>query len=114
MKAVAYGCLAGVLALSLSAPALAQEAKSVPLAKPLAAALDAAKLDSVGAKDPSSADVFIGALYIRGVSCSWCPRTPPPPPPNTRGPPPPPFSFFFPWFSRGGLFPPQLMERNCE
>jgi hypothetical protein len=67
MKAVAHGCLAGVLALSFSATALAQEPKSVPLAKQLATALDAAKLDSVAAKDPSSADVFIGALYIRGV-----------------------------------------------
>ena len=46
MKAVAHGCLAVVLALSVSATALAQEAKSVPLAKQLAAALDAAKLDS--------------------------------------------------------------------
>lgn len=67
MKAVAQGCLAGVLALSLSPPVLAQEAKSVPLAKQLAAALDAGRLDSIAAKDPSSADVFIGALYIRGV-----------------------------------------------
>jgi len=49
MKAVAPGCLAGVFALSLSATALAQEAKSVPLAKQLATALDAAKLDSVAA-----------------------------------------------------------------
>ncbi len=67
MKTVAHGCLALVFALSISADALAQESKSGPLAKQLAAALDAAKLDSIAAKDPSSADVFIGALYFRGA-----------------------------------------------
>ena len=67
MKAVARGCLAGVFAVSLSAPALAQEPKSAPLAKQLAAALDAAKIDSIAAKDPSTPDVFIGALYFPGV-----------------------------------------------
>ena len=60
MKAIALGCLAGVLVLSLPATALAQESKSAPLAKQLAAALDAAK-------DPSSSDVFCGALYVPGV-----------------------------------------------
>ena len=67
MKTLAHGCLAVVLALSISADALAQESKSGPLAKQLAAALDAAKLDSIAAKDPSSADVFIGALYFPGA-----------------------------------------------
>ena len=67
MKAVAWGCLAGVLAMALSATARAQESKSAPLAKQLAAALDAAKLDSVAAKDPASPEVFIGALYFPGV-----------------------------------------------
>jgi len=67
MKAVVRGCLAGVVAVSLSAPALAQEAKSASLAKQLAAALDAAKLDSVAAKDPGAPDIFIGALYFPGV-----------------------------------------------
>src|SRR5256885_4625419 len=67
MTACARGCLAGVLAMSLSATALAQEPKSAALAKQLAAALDAAKLDSIAAKDPSAPDVFIGALYFPGV-----------------------------------------------
>src|SRR5438045_2987348 len=67
MKAFARGCVAGVFALSLSATALAQEPKSAPLAKQLAAALDAAKIDSIAAKDPSAPDVFIGALYFPGV-----------------------------------------------
>ena len=67
MKAVARGCLAGVFAVSLSAPAQAQEPKSAPLAKQLAAALDAAKIDSIAAKDTTAPDVFIGALYFPGV-----------------------------------------------
>jgi len=67
MEAVARGCLAGVLGIALSTTALAQESKSAMLAKQLAAALDAAKLDSVSAKDPSASDVYIGALYFPGV-----------------------------------------------
>ena len=66
MKVVALACLAG-LALSLSSPAAAQESKSAPLAKQLAAALDAAKLDSIAAKDPASPDGFVGALYFPGL-----------------------------------------------
>ena len=67
MKLVAHGCLTVVLALSIPAAALAQESKSGPLARQLAAALDAAKLDSIAAKDPASADVFVGALYFPGT-----------------------------------------------
>src|SRR5207244_10698110 len=67
MRAVARGCVAGVFAVSLSAGALAQEPKSASLAKQLAAALDAAKIDSIAAKDPNAPDVFIGALYFPGV-----------------------------------------------
>ena len=51
----------------LSSTAFAQESKSAPLAKQLAAALDAAKLDCVAAKDPSAPDVFVAALYFPGV-----------------------------------------------
>jgi hypothetical protein len=58
---------AAVVALSLSSPTLAQESKSAPLAKQLAAALDAAKLDCIAAKDPSAPDVFVAALYFPGV-----------------------------------------------
>ncbi|HEY7285775.1 MAG TPA: hypothetical protein VH497_10050 [Vicinamibacterales bacterium] len=53
--------------LAAASPARAQESKSGPLAKQLAAALDAAKLDSVAAKDPSAADTFIAALYFPGA-----------------------------------------------
>jgi len=53
--------------LVAGSPALAQEGKSVALAKQLAAALDAAKLDSVAAKDPSAPDRFVAALYFPGA-----------------------------------------------
>lgn len=71
MTAFARGCVAGVVALwlvPLATPAVAraEDAKSVSLAKQLAAALDAAKLDSIAAKDPSAPDVFISALYFPG------------------------------------------------
>jgi hypothetical protein len=67
MKVVARGGLAGVLAMALSAGAQAQDSKSAALAKQLAAALDAAKLDSIAAKDPTTPDVFVAALYFPGV-----------------------------------------------
>ena len=59
--------LAAVIVLSFSTAASAQESKSAPLAKQLAAALDAAKLDSIAAKDPSAPDIFFAALYFPGV-----------------------------------------------
>ncbi|MGH9140366.1 MAG: hypothetical protein ACRD2I_04390 [Vicinamibacterales bacterium] len=67
MTHVAFGVLAGALALSVAAPASAQESKSAPLAKQLAAALDAAKLDSIAASDPNAADAFAAALYYPGT-----------------------------------------------
>jgi hypothetical protein len=72
MTALARGSAAGVVALSLCLAALsastaqAQDAKSVALAKQLATALTAAKLDSIAARDPAAPDVFIGALYFPG------------------------------------------------
>jgi hypothetical protein len=59
--------LAAVIVLSFSTAASAQESKSAPLAKQLAVALDAAKLDSIAAKDPSAPDIFFAALYFPGV-----------------------------------------------
>src|SRR5580704_7257053 len=67
MKGVAGACLGGLLTVSFAATALAQESKSAALAKELAAALDAGQLDSIAAKDPTSPDVFIGALYFKGM-----------------------------------------------
>lgn len=56
--------LTAVLALSLAATASAQDSKSAPLAKQLAAALDAAKLDSIAAADPTNPGTFVAALYF--------------------------------------------------
>ena len=53
-----------VLLLAAAVPASAQEAKSTALVKQLTAALDAGKLDSVAAKDPSAPDAFCAALYF--------------------------------------------------
>jgi hypothetical protein len=66
MTAIARGTLVATLVVAGSASALAQEPKSAALAKQLAAALDAAKLDSLAAKDPSSPDTYVGVLYIPG------------------------------------------------
>lgn len=66
MKILARGTLVVLCALAAAPWALAQESKSAVLAKQLASALEAAKLDSVATKDPANPDVFIGALYIPG------------------------------------------------
>jgi hypothetical protein len=58
---------AAVLALSLSATASAQDAKSAALAKQLATALDDAKLDSIAAPDPATPDTFVAALYFANM-----------------------------------------------
>jgi hypothetical protein len=55
-----------VFALTLPAPASAQDSRSAPLAKQLAAALDAGKLDSIAARDAAAPDVFVAALYFPG------------------------------------------------
>ncbi|MBZ5558962.1 MAG: hypothetical protein LAO77_16945 [Acidobacteriia bacterium] len=67
MQRVVFGSLVVLTALSIAAPAPAQESKSSALAKELATTLDAAKLDSIAAKDPSAPDVFVAALYFPGV-----------------------------------------------
>jgi hypothetical protein len=64
---VAYGVLPLLFALSVSPPASAQESKSAPLAKQLAAALDSAKLDCIAAADPDAPDAFAAALYFPGM-----------------------------------------------
>jgi hypothetical protein len=58
--------LAVVGIVGLSTAAWAQDGKSVALAKQLTAAMDAGKLDSIAAKDPSTPDVFCAALYFAG------------------------------------------------
>jgi hypothetical protein len=67
MKGIAHVCGLSVVLLSIAAgSALAQESKSAPLAKQLAAALEADKIDSVAAKDPNNAGVYFGALNLPG------------------------------------------------
>jgi hypothetical protein len=67
MKMLALECMAGVLVGLCSIPAVAQEGTSAPLAKQLAAALDAAKLESIAAKDPANPAVYVSALYVPGI-----------------------------------------------
>ena len=67
MTRVAAVVAVAVLMLSLPAGSFAQEAKSAPLAKQLAAALDGAKLDSIAAADPSNPGTFIAALYFANL-----------------------------------------------
>ena len=66
MKRLAQGALAVVFVTGFVGGALAQESRSASLAKQLAAALDAAKLNSIAAKDPAAPGVYIGALYFPG------------------------------------------------
>jgi hypothetical protein len=61
------GSVAALLLLSGALPAAAQDSKSATLAKQLTAALDAAKLDSIAARDPDAPDVFHAALYFPGM-----------------------------------------------
>jgi hypothetical protein len=64
MTRVGYGSLTIVLMLSITATATAQDSKSAPLAKQLAAALDAAKMDSIAAADPTQPGTFVAVLYF--------------------------------------------------
>jgi type II secretory pathway pseudopilin PulG len=64
MTRVVSASLAAALTLFAGATASAQESKSGPLARQLAAALDAAKLDSIAAADPGKAGTFVAALYF--------------------------------------------------
>src|SRR5579872_1596392 len=66
MTRIVRGSLAAMLVCLAASGAAAQESKSAPLAKQLAAALDAAKLDAVAAKDPAAPDLFVAALYFPG------------------------------------------------
>lgn len=67
MKLLTRAVICSLVFVSLAPAASAQESKSSSLAKQLAAALDAGKLDSIAAKDPSSPDAFAAALYFPGA-----------------------------------------------
>ncbi|MBI3490378.1 MAG: hypothetical protein HY047_01045 [Acidobacteria bacterium] len=67
MTRVVFASLVVLTVLSVAGLASAQEPKSSALAKELASALEAVKLDSIAAKDPSAPDTFVAALYFPGV-----------------------------------------------
>jgi hypothetical protein len=67
MKNIGRACLAGVAALAFSGNALAQNPDSPTVAKQLAAALDAAKVDAIAAKDPTRPGTYVAALYFSGT-----------------------------------------------
>lgn len=66
MSSLPRARLTAVLSVVLASVASAQEARSPALARELAAALDAAKLTSVAAKDPAQPDRYVAALYFPG------------------------------------------------
>ena len=57
-----------ILAFALLCPLLAnaQDSKSEALAKQLATALEAAKLENIAAADPANPGYYVGALYLPG------------------------------------------------
>jgi hypothetical protein len=67
MSRSARGVLAGFAAVLLAGSGWAQESRSAALAKQLTAALDAANLDSIAAKDPSAEGTYVAALYFKGA-----------------------------------------------
>jgi hypothetical protein len=60
---------ATVASLCVPATGAAQQlaSKSAPLAKELTALLDQKKMDAVAARDPSTPDYYVGALYFPGL-----------------------------------------------
>lgn len=58
--------LAALLVVAAAPAALAQDSKSTTLARQLASALEAGKLDCIAAKDPDAPDRFVAALYFPG------------------------------------------------
>jgi hypothetical protein len=67
MRAIWLACLAVVFVLAPSRSSRAQDSESTRVAKQLVAALDAAKLDSIAAKDSTHPGTYIGALYFPGT-----------------------------------------------
>jgi hypothetical protein len=67
MRAIWVACLALVFVLAPSRSSRAQDSESSRVAKQLTAALDAAKIDSIAAKDPTRAGTYVAALYFPGT-----------------------------------------------
>lgn len=65
-RPVVNAFLALILVAPLVAGAPSQDSKSAPIAKELAQALDAAKLDGIATADPAAPGTFVAALYIPG------------------------------------------------
>jgi hypothetical protein len=65
-RVVSTSLVAVLLSAITARSTAAQDSKSGPLAKQLAAALDAGKLDCIAARDPTAPDVFVAALYFPG------------------------------------------------
>jgi hypothetical protein len=55
-----------IVAFAAVPPAFAQTSKSASVAKDLAAALDASKLEAIAAPDPADPNTFVAALYFQG------------------------------------------------
>jgi hypothetical protein len=58
--------LTAFILLAVGGSAIAQETKSAAVARELAAALDAAKLTAIAAKDPADPEAFVAAMYFSG------------------------------------------------
>jgi hypothetical protein len=67
VSTVRHAAVSGMLVLCVCSTASAQSSKSMAVAKELAAALDAKKLDAIAAKLPSDPDRYVAALYFPGV-----------------------------------------------
>jgi len=65
-RSVAHVVVAALMLLVIAGSAMAQESKSAAMARSLAAALDAAKLTAIAAKDPSDPEAFVAAMYFTG------------------------------------------------
>jgi hypothetical protein len=58
--------LFALLSFVAISPAVAQTSKSATIAKDLATALDASKLEAIAAADPADPSIFVAALYFQG------------------------------------------------
>ena len=66
-RAAIVAAFAAAAVILGSLPAAAQGPRSANAARELAAALDAAKLDSIAAADPTDPEAFAAALYFPGM-----------------------------------------------
>src|SRR5262245_5904697 len=66
MKGMWSACLASVLVGVTAGAASAQESNSASLARQLAAALDAAKIDTLAVRDPGTSNTYVGVFYLSG------------------------------------------------